>query len=114
MFTRIKEGAGEFLGHLTGRMPSDLRDIERVREPFKEGETVRVIEDGGPWTLLETPFGKWGAMPGMREMLEKYPDAMMPSDVARELFKDAPQDQMKELDIGEDKLRYYAFHAVRI
>src|SRR4051794_11004447 len=123
MFEDLKHGFGVFLGQLHGALPGVQRDYGPAREPFQEGQnadgeqpTVRLVNDykRGPEPFLETAHGQWGVTPGMKEMLEKYPDAMFPADVTNELFKDAPQQRLKELDIGEDKLRYYAFHAVRI
>src|SRR3954469_5086461 len=102
MFEDLKQGVGAFLGHLTGAMPSVQRDYGPAREAFQEGQnvdgeqpTVRLVNDYNfsPEPLLETAYGRWAVLPGMKEMLETYPDAMLPADVTNELFKDAPQER---------------------
>src|SRR3954451_16285790 len=122
MFEDLKQGVGAFLGHLTGAMPSVQRDYGPAREAFQERDTVdseqptvRLVNDynRSPEPFLETAYGRFRGSPGLKEMLEKYPDAMLPVEATREIFRDGPpEERLKELGMGEELLRSYAFSAL--
>lgn len=104
MFENRQKGAAE--GATTG-------GVDNAEGPsFPPRSEVRVFKD---WSgeHVQTPHGTWAKTPLMKEMLERYPEGRLPLDETRRLYPSTPNETLNALGITDDRLRSYAFTAVR-